>query len=82
MSIFSFGASGIDFYPEKVYIYFDGEKIVNKGCAGNFNIKRIKRILRKKEINVEVCLNMGKHDVTVLTSDLSYEYVKINSLYS
>ncbi|OGL44852.1 MAG: bifunctional ornithine acetyltransferase/N-acetylglutamate synthase [Candidatus Schekmanbacteria bacterium RBG_16_38_11] len=76
------GASGIEFSPEKVCIFYDGEKIVENGCAANFNKNKIQKILKKKEIILEVCLNQGKNNATVLTSDLSYEYVKINALYS
>ncbi len=38
--------------------------------------------LKKKEINVEVNLNMGKASACVFTCDLSKEYVDINAGYS
>ena len=76
------GSSGIEFSPDKIDIFYDGEKIVENGCAAKFNKSRVQKILKKKEITMEVCLNRGKYNATVLTSDLSYEYVKINALYS
>lgn len=36
----------------------------------------------KKEITVEVNLNLGKKAATIYTSDLSYEYVRINAAYN
>jgi glutamate N-acetyltransferase/amino-acid N-acetyltransferase len=36
----------------------------------------------KKEISVKVNLNSGKSEATVYTSDLSYEYVRINARYN
>ncbi|MDD5432620.1 MAG: bifunctional glutamate N-acetyltransferase/amino-acid acetyltransferase ArgJ [Candidatus Omnitrophica bacterium] len=38
--------------------------------------------LKKKEIRIDVILNKGKNSATVYTSDLSYEYVKINAEYN
>lgn len=36
----------------------------------------------RKDITISVALNMGKGKATVYTSDLSYEYVKINGEYN
>lgn len=41
-----------------------------------------KRILKNKNIYVDVNLKSGKQEAVVLTSDLSYDYVKINAEYS
>jgi glutamate N-acetyltransferase/amino-acid N-acetyltransferase len=38
--------------------------------------------LKKKEVSVSISLNRGKASATVYTSDLSYEYVKINAEYN
>jgi len=38
--------------------------------------------LHKKEINVDVSLGVGKRSVTVYTSDLTPEYIKINAEYN
>ncbi|TRZ49774.1 bifunctional glutamate N-acetyltransferase/amino-acid acetyltransferase ArgJ [bacterium] len=38
--------------------------------------------LKKKEVNINVSLKRGKSSATVYTSDLSYEYVKINAEYN
>ena len=37
--------------------------------------------LKNKNINIIVHYNSGKQDATVWTSDLSYEYIKINANY-
>ncbi|MCA9406689.1 MAG: bifunctional glutamate N-acetyltransferase/amino-acid acetyltransferase ArgJ [Candidatus Omnitrophica bacterium] len=36
----------------------------------------------KKEIEIKVDLNIGPHEATVYTSDMSYEYVRINGEYN
>jgi glutamate N-acetyltransferase/amino-acid N-acetyltransferase len=38
--------------------------------------------LKKKEVSVNVSINSGNASATVYTSDLSYEYVKINAEYN
>jgi glutamate N-acetyltransferase/amino-acid N-acetyltransferase len=38
--------------------------------------------LKKKDIKVEVFLNIGKASATVYTSDLTPEYIKINAEYN
>ncbi|MCU0651794.1 MAG: bifunctional glutamate N-acetyltransferase/amino-acid acetyltransferase ArgJ [Candidatus Omnitrophica bacterium] len=38
--------------------------------------------LKKKEVNIEISLGCGKARAEVYTSDLSYEYVKINAEYN
>ncbi len=38
--------------------------------------------LKKKEVNIEVSLGRGKSAVTVYTSDLTPEYIKINAEYN
>jgi glutamate N-acetyltransferase/amino-acid N-acetyltransferase len=37
---------------------------------------------KKKDIRISVDLQLGKHSATVYTSDLSYEYVRINGDYT
>ena len=39
------------------------------------------REMRKGSIVIRVNLNLGEYEETVWTTDLSYEYVKINSEY-
>ena len=58
----------IEFSPDKIDIFYNGEKIVNKGCAADFNKRRVQKTLKKKEIIIEICLNRGKCNATVLTS--------------
>ncbi|MCX7927161.1 MAG: bifunctional glutamate N-acetyltransferase/amino-acid acetyltransferase ArgJ [Candidatus Omnitrophica bacterium] len=38
--------------------------------------------LHKKEVKVEVSLGRGKQQAIIYTSDLSYEYIKINAAYN
>lgn len=51
-------------------------KITEKNLKINFSP------FDKKEISITVDINLGKVDTTIYTSDLSYEYVKINGEYN
>ena len=39
------------------------------------------KYLKNKDIEINIVINNGKESVTVWTSDLSYEYIKINAEY-
>lgn len=76
------GYSGARVAPEKMDIYFNDVRVVKDGlCVGGDWEERARREMKGKEVRVTVNLNMGKGDVTVWASDLTYEYVKINASY-
>lgn len=75
------GSADCYFEPNKVDIYI-GEILIVKGGEGvKFNKKLADKLLKKKDITFTINLNAGKEKSKVLTTDLSYDYVKINSLY-
>lgn len=74
------GKSGIKMREDKVDISFNGVPVVKNGLDTGAEKKAAKAI-KARDINVTVDLNGGKHSGRVWTTDLSYEYVKINSAY-
>ncbi|MBI5903817.1 MAG: bifunctional glutamate N-acetyltransferase/amino-acid acetyltransferase ArgJ [Deltaproteobacteria bacterium] len=74
------GRSGIRFKEERVDISFNGVKVV-RGGLDTGREKEAADAIRTDEVRVTVDLRAGKHDAKVWTSDLTYEYVKINSAY-
>jgi len=76
------GASGVELREEKLSIYFGKSAAVKNGVAVSANRDRIKKEVRKKSVVILIDLGMGKAQVTVRTSDLSEEYVRINAKYS
>jgi glutamate N-acetyltransferase/amino-acid N-acetyltransferase len=79
--LMALGNSPIKIVPEKVDVSFGGLKVAKAGCAVEFSEAKALGLLKRKEVEVEVNLNMGKAEATVFTSDLSYDYVKINASY-
>ncbi|MES0341996.1 MAG: bifunctional ornithine acetyltransferase/N-acetylglutamate synthase, partial [Candidatus Humimicrobiaceae bacterium] len=75
------GASGCEMDPDKTDIFFGGEKIVENGIGINIGKNKAKKLLAGKEIKITVNLKYGKGSWTVWTSDLSFDYIKINALY-
>ncbi|MDD5774283.1 MAG: bifunctional glutamate N-acetyltransferase/amino-acid acetyltransferase ArgJ [bacterium] len=73
------GTSGINIVEEKIDIYYGKNKIV----AGGVGIEKVYPIVKKyllgREIELTIDLNQGKEQVSVLTCDLTPEYVKINA---
>ena len=49
--------------------------------VGGRSEKRAGQILKKKSFKVTVDLHQGKDQFSVLTTDLSIDYVKINASY-
>ncbi|GFE58261.1 bifunctional glutamate N-acetyltransferase/amino-acid acetyltransferase ArgJ [Geobacter sp. AOG1] len=76
------GYSGVAIDPDRVALFFDDVLMANNGVfAGGDAETRGSEVLRKKEFTVTVDLRLGEGSATVYTSDLSYDYVKINADY-
>lgn len=77
----SIGYSAVGVDPQKLQIKI-GSFTVLKGEQGyRENEAALARIFRKQDIRITVDLGIGKRSATIWTSDLSTQYVKINSAY-
>ncbi len=65
----------IEIYIGKLLVY------KNNQLYKKYNETLAARYLKNKNIDLNIFLNNGKHDVTVWTSDLSHKYIKINAEY-
>lgn len=79
--IAALGYAGVEFDPEKVDIFLGPLQVASKGEAVAFRESEARSILRQKEIEVRVNLNAGPCSLTAWGSDLSHDYVSINSNY-
>ncbi|MDH5594230.1 MAG: bifunctional glutamate N-acetyltransferase/amino-acid acetyltransferase ArgJ [Gammaproteobacteria bacterium] len=77
------GRAGIDgLNLKKINIYLDDVCIVeNGGRAASYTEEQGQAVMKKDEIKVKIDLGRGDDTATIWTSDLSYEYVKINAEY-
>lgn len=75
------GYAGIKLDPNKIDIVI-GEKIVENGVALGFSREKIREYLGKKEIEILIDLKIGVGEAEILTTDLTHEYININTQYS
>ena len=76
------GYSGAELREGKLSIYFEDISLFKNGSPVNFDKDRLIDILKRKEYTIIIDFGIGKSSFEYLTSDLSYEYVKINAEYS
>ncbi|MDD3053728.1 MAG: bifunctional glutamate N-acetyltransferase/amino-acid acetyltransferase ArgJ [Endomicrobiaceae bacterium] len=75
------GRSGININPDKVDIYIGNIITAKDGMAIEFNEKKAKALLNKKECKITIDLKSGKQWARYYTCDFSYDYVKVNGSY-
>ena len=63
-------------------LYINELLFASRGCiVKDYDEEKIKKEMKNSEINLKVNLNKGSQKATVWTTDLSYDYVKINAEY-
>ncbi len=75
------GRAGVEMDPDLIDISLGELTLLRAGSPEDFDEGRAKEILSQKEVDITVDLHLGNESATVLTCDLSYEYVKINAEY-
>jgi len=75
------GYAGVGIQPERIDVSFDGVIVVSKGVGINSTERAAARVLRRPSFTVRIHLHHGKRFASVWTSDLGYEYIRINSAY-
>ncbi|WP_316348022.1 bifunctional glutamate N-acetyltransferase/amino-acid acetyltransferase ArgJ [Desulfuromonas acetoxidans] len=76
------GYSGVDVDPDKIDIFFDDVQVVANGLTtGPEQEALATQVLKKPEFRVTVDLHLGAGRAHYYTSDLTYDYVKINADY-
>jgi glutamate N-acetyltransferase/amino-acid N-acetyltransferase len=85
------GRSGIEVDPKRAALYIDGGpsagtrlgelQLVAGGTPLPYSEEQATALFAQPEIDVRVELDLGEGQATVWTSDLSYDYVRINGDY-
>src|SRR6056297_745412 len=76
------GYSGAEMHEDKLTIDIENIPLLENGVPVEYSDKDIREILSRKSFVITVNLGLGEHSFSFLTSDLSYDYVKINAEYS
>lgn len=78
----SAGASLIEMDPENIDIYFDDLHYVSSSTIIDVSLEsKVHDIMKKDSYTITIDLNYGRSEYSVYTSDLTYDYVKINADY-
>ena len=72
----STGLKGLN--SEKISVKFNGRIFVKKGKATNITRGEARKVMRAKQIEIDVDLGQGQGKSTVWTCDLTHKYVDIN----
>lgn len=75
------GRSGASVDPNRVSLWFGDVKIVENGEPLPIEPADARGPMLMKQLNITVDLGVGTESATVLTCDLSYDYVRINAEY-
>ena len=76
------GRAGVPITPSKLSLRFGGVPMVQNGMGlGLVAERRIAKVFRQKEFTIAVGLGQGRHRAHMWTTDLSFDYIRINASY-
>lgn len=76
------GHCNIPLNPNRIDLFFDDVPIVKHGMGVGLRLEaKAAQVIKKKAFKVTVDLHQGKSSFSLLTTDLSLDYVKINASY-
>ena len=75
------GNAGASIDPSKVDIEIQGQTLARNGAEVPFSEEDLKGLMDRKEVDLIVNLNQGNASFDLFTTDLTYDYVKINASY-
>jgi glutamate N-acetyltransferase/amino-acid N-acetyltransferase len=75
------GSAGVHFQADDVKLQFEEIPVFADGCGIYGNERKLSEIMSRENIRVLLKLGMGDKSYRVYTSDLSFEYIKINAHY-
>jgi glutamate N-acetyltransferase / amino-acid N-acetyltransferase len=73
------GTTSAVFEPDRLNVAINGIWVCRNGCAGD---ERSKVDMTPRDVTITIDLSAGPHAATILTTDLTTEYVHENSAYS
>jgi glutamate N-acetyltransferase/amino-acid N-acetyltransferase len=80
--IAALGRAGLPLRPDRIVIAFNGLPIVKDGQGLGPRVEgQIQKIMRRPSFTISVSLGMGTGSSTIWTTDLTYDYIKINASY-
>jgi len=75
------GYAGVPLNADHVDVSFNCVAVVKKGVGNPLKEREAARILRRASFQVKINLHQGPATASMWTSDLTHDYVRINSAY-
>ncbi|OGI08874.1 MAG: bifunctional ornithine acetyltransferase/N-acetylglutamate synthase [Candidatus Melainabacteria bacterium RIFCSPLOWO2_12_FULL_35_11] len=76
------GCTSVKIDPKKIDVFLNSTQVYKKGSPLEFNKAKLKKQIKKsKGVTVTVNLNLGNKSASAFGCDLSFDYVKLNSMY-
>jgi glutamate N-acetyltransferase/amino-acid N-acetyltransferase len=76
------GRAGVSLNPSRVSLAFGGVPMVRQGVGLGLRAeRRIAKVFQRTEFTITIGLGQGAHRAHLWTTDLSYDYVRINASY-
>ncbi|MFC1539333.1 bifunctional glutamate N-acetyltransferase/amino-acid acetyltransferase ArgJ [Candidatus Latescibacterota bacterium] len=76
------GYSGVSVDESNITIVLNGSIIFENGRTNSYDENELRKGMSQKDVELEVDLGMGKAEITIYTTDMSYDYIKINAEYT
>ena len=76
------GYSGAEIAEEKLTISIEDKHLFYKGRPSETDYQELEQILKQRNYTVTIDVGLGIGEAIMLTTDISYDYVKINAQYS
>jgi glutamate N-acetyltransferase/amino-acid N-acetyltransferase len=76
------GSSGAMVESDRLVLAIAGVKVAARGALIVETLPQAAEKMREREFKVSLDLRLGRASATILTCDLSYDYVKINAEYT
>ena len=64
-----------------VQLFYDNTLVVNNGVDAGKSEEELAKIMEKKEFIIKLDIGVNNGEFTMWSSDISYEYIKINADY-
>lgn len=80
--LMAIGRAEVPIQEKQIQISLNGVKIVENGMETHPPMERqAQRVMRQKNFSIHIIVGKGKGEARVWTTDLSYDYIKINASY-
>lgn len=76
------GYTGVPFREEDCSLWVNGVPLYQRGAPVAFDEQQVSRLMASGEVHIDLRFTLGEAAVRMWTSDLTQEYVRLNSEYT